>query len=803
LIEQIEQYKKRLKHDGSLTVATGKSRHEKNWKNKNLTWSTLLAKLESPVVTAETYSEYMALSKTKQDQIKDVGGFVGGSLKNGRRKAESVIARQLVALDADFAPGTLIEDLEIEWGFGYAYYTTHKHCPDHPRLRLLIPLDRPVTPDEYEAIARKIAADTGIDYFDDTTYQPSRLMYWPSVARDGEYLFDYYDQRWLSADKVLAMYEDWTDISFWPESSRAKERRKKTADKQGDPCEKTGLIGAFCRTYSIEDAIDRFLSDVYTPCAMQGRYTYTEGSTAAGLVLYDDKFAYSNHATDPAGGRLCNAFDLVRIHKFGRSDEDTAPDMETTKLPSYKEMIAFIQQDGETKTQIATEKREQAREDFSTKDENWTTRLDINKRGDIDSSLNNILLIMEHDKELKNIVFNEMSDGLEIIGPVPWKHPGQFWRDADDAQLEAYLSKVYAEFPKAKILTGVTKVADDRSYHPVKEYLESLPEWDGIERVDRYFIDYLGAEDSDYVKAVTRKTLCAAVCRVQNPGCKFDTMPVLDGPQGCGKSTSIAKLGGPWFSDSLSLSDTRDKTAAEKLQGNWFLEIGEMAGMRKTDVETLKGFLSRQDDKYRASYGRNVTSHLRQNIFIGTTNAEEGYLRDITGGRRFWPLKVNKGVKKIWDITREEVQQIWAEVIVYVAAGEKLYLSEELNAIADQKRKGALESDSKEGIVMDYLERLLPDNWYTLNTYERREYLHGDEFGAEVKEGDNERQYVSNVEIWCECFRKPQGDFKNRDSFEISGILQKLGWDSTGERKYIKPYGRQRIYKKARTAEGQ
>ncbi|MGL6202076.1 MAG: VapE domain-containing protein [Lachnospiraceae bacterium] len=796
MIESIEQHKKKLKHDGSLPIATGKSRHEKNWKNKNLPWSQILTKLEKPVTTAETYKDYMAMPKAKQDQIKDVGGFIGGSLKDGRRKAENVTQRQLIALDADFAPKGLIGDLEIEWGFGYAYYSTHKHSPDKARLRLLIPLDRPVTPDEYEAIARRIADDIGIDYFDDTTYQPSRLMYWPSVASDGEYLFDYYDEPWLSADEILDTYEDWTDVSYWPESSRARERRKKTADKQGDPCEKTGLIGAFCRTYNIEEAINTFLSDVYIQCAMPGRYTYAEGSTAAGLVLYDDKFAYSNHATDPAGGKLCNSFDLVRIHKFGNLDDDKAPDTDMNKLPSYKEMIGFIQKDEATRVQIAQERKEQAQEDFDVVDVNWTAKLEINQYGAIKNSLNNILLIMEHDEGLKNIVFNEMSDGLEIIGDVPWNHPGKFWRDADDAQLESYLSKVYTEFPKVKIMTGITKAADDRSYHPVKEFLDRLPEWDGVERVDRLLIDYLGAEDNSYVRAVIRKTLCAAVCRVQRPGCKFDTTLVLCGGQGIGKSTLARRLGGQWFSDSLSLADTRDKTAAEKLQGNWIIEIGELAGLRKTDVETLKGFLSRQDDKYRASYGRRVESHPRQNVFIGTTNAEDGYLRDNTGGRRFWPVKVFKGIKRPWDITESEVRQLWAEVLVYVAAGEKIYLSDEEEALAEKERREALESDSKEGVVLDYLERELPDNWYSLNIYERREYLYGDEFGAKTKEGENERQYVTNIEIWCECFGKAKGDFKNRDSYEISGILQKLGWEIAGERKYIDPYGRQRIYRK-------
>ena len=797
MIEKIEAYKKSIKYDGSLPMALGKSRHEKNWKNKTLPWSQILNRLETPTRTAETYADFMAMPKTKQDAIKDVGGFIGGHLKNGRRKAENVLMRQIVALDADFAPTTLIEDLEIQIGYNYVLYSTHKHSNKKPRLRMLIPLDREVSPDEYEAIARKIADDIGIDYFDDTTYQPSRLMYWGSVAKDGDYVFEYYDQPWLSADKVLNEYPDWTDISYWPESSRTKEKRKKTADKQGDPCGKRGLIGAFCRTYSIEDAINDFLPTVYEPCAVSGRYTYLAGSTAAGLVLYDDKFAYSNHATDPAGGILCNAFDLVRLHKYGQMDEDMAPDAIVTSLPSYKEMVQFIRNDSKTKSRIAEEKREEAAADFDAVDMNWTAKLDVSKQGNIENSLNNLGLIMKNDDNLQGIAYNKMTEGIEIKKEVPWvrERLTSSWTDADDAHLEAYLAKVYTEFTKNKIITMLTKTADERAYHPVVEYLKELPDWDGIERTDTVLIDYLGAEDNPYVRAVSRKTLCAAIRRAQKPGCKFDTMLVLNGPQGVGKSTLLARLAGEWFSDSLSLADTKDKTAAEKIQGHWINEIGELAGIRKTDIETLKSFLSRQDDKYRASYGRVVTSHPRQGIFIGTTNAEEGYLRDITGGRRFWPVKVTQGIMRPWDLTEDDVKQIWAEALTYAEAKEPLYLNAELDALANEQRREAMESDSKEGTVREYLERLLPKNWNNLDIYDRRDFLYGNEFGASVQEGTEEREYVSIIEIWCECFKKERENLDNRKAFEIKGILEKLGWTSS-KRRRVPQYGMQRTHVK-------
>ena len=796
-IEKLEDYKLNIKHDGSLAIATGRSRMEKDWKNKNFTWSQLLAKLKNPTRTQETYAEYMKLSKADQDKIKDVGGFIGGTLKGGRRKSDSVLGRQIITLDADFAPPGLVDELYLYIDGAYAVYSTHKHSPEKPRLRILIPLDREVTPDEYEAIGRKLAETIGIDYFDDTTYQPSRLMYWASVSADGQYLFDYDDSAWINADSVLAQYPDWTDTSYWPESSRAAEGRKRTAKKQGDPCEKKGLIGAFCRTYSIDEAIREFLSDIYVPCAVPGRYTYAEGSTAAGLVLYDDRFAYSNHATDPAGGKLCNAFDLVRIHKFGALDEDAAPEMTVTKLPSYKAMIELIQEDKETRLTLGRERKQEALEDFTDDDgDEWLSKLTYDKRG-LENSLNNAVTILQHDEDLKGLVFNQMADNLEFREEAPWKRQGRFWRDADDAQLEAYMAKKYTEFAKNKLISAVTKVSDDRAYHPVREYLAGLPEWDGIPRLDTLLVDYLGAEDNAYVRQVTRKTLCAAIERVRHPGCKFDTVLVLCGPQGIGKSTLIAKIGGEWFSDSLNLGDTKDKTAAEKLQGYWIIEIGEMAGMGSAGVKTLRTFITTQDDRYRASYGRRVSSHPRQCILIGTTNSEDGYLNDVEGGRRFWPVNTPSiGVKKVWDISQNEVDQIWAEAVKRVEEGESLILSGDVAEEAKKRQKAAMISDPREEKVRNYLDVMLPLDWYDRNLDKRRDFLYGTE--RPVQEALLRRDCVSAQEIWCECFGYNLTKMERRDAFMIKTIMAKLeGWENLGERRYLGAiYGRQRVYKR-------
>jgi len=384
---------------------------------------------------------------------------------------------------------------------------------------------------------------------------------------------------------------------------------------------------------------------------------------------------------------------------------------------------------------------------------------------------------------------------MEIKDEVPWKHPSKFWRDADDAQLIAYIDRNYGTFSQRNYDIAVTKVVDDRSYHPIREFIQNLPEWDGTPRVDTLLIDYLAAEDSPYVRAVTRKTLCAAISRVLRPGCKFDSILVLNGPQGVGKSTLIAKLAGEWFSDSLNLSDTKDKTAAEKLQGYWILEIGELAGLKKAEVETLRSFLSRQNDIYRAAFGKRATPHLRQCVFFGTTNAESGYLRDTTGNRRFWPVKTpGFGKKQSWNLTHEEILQIWAEVLVYVNQGEKLYLDADMDKLAKEEQRDAMESDEREGLVKEYLDTLLPENWDSMDLCERRNFLTGSDFGVTTATGTVARDMVSNMEIWCECFGKERSNLRRSDSNEITSILARLGWKRLPHKLRIPLYGPQYIY---------
>lgn len=776
-----------------MKIAVGNSRMDKKWKNRDISWEDLCQRVSSTIRTTETVEEYRKLKKGAQDNIKDVGGFVGGQLREGRRKNGMVLCRSMLTLDMDYGEPGIWDEIDLLHDFRCCVYSTHKHTPEHPRLRMIIPLARDITENEYPAVARMVAKEIGIDLFDDTTYEACRLMYWPSTSANGEFFYKTKDGPLLDPDAYLAKYADWHDASTWPVSSRQFEAVRRSITQQADPLGKPGIVGAFCRAYTIEEAIETFLSDVYEPSSMNGRYDYIPADSAAGVVVYDGKFAYSHHATDPVCGKLLNAFDLVRLHKFRELDENVGLDTPPGKLPSFKAMSDLALGDDKVKAVFAGERIAQAAAEFS--DEDWQNGLELDKSGHVKNTLRNLTLILENDPNLKGVVFNQLLDGMEIKGEVPWNHPSKFWRDADDAQLISYVDTHYGTFSARNYDIAVTKVADDRAYHPIREFIESLPEWDQVPRVDTLLVDYLGASDTAYVRAVTRKTLCAAISRVLRPGCKFDSMLVLNGPQGVGKSTLIAKLAGEWFSDSLNLGDTKDKTAAEKLQGYWILEIGELAGLKKAEVETLRSFLSRQNDIYRAAFGKRATPHLRQCVFFGTTNAESGYLRDTTGNRRFWPVKTpGSGKKQSWNLTHEEILQIWAEALVYVRQGEKLYLSAEMDALAKDEQREAMESDEREGLVREYLDTLLPERWAEMDLFERRNFLSGSDFGSLQEKGTVKRTSVSNMEIWCECFGKERANLRRTDSNELTGILARLGWKRAESKVRIPLYGPQYVF---------
>lgn len=782
-----------VQNDKALDIALGNSRKTKAWKNKTIRWSELLDRLSTATRTPETMAEYKAMTRDQQSQIKDVGGFVGGYCNNGSRS--DIRFRSILCLDADFADGDLWPDWELLYGNAAAIYSTHKHTTEKPRYRLVVPLARNVDSDEYQAVGRRIAATLGVDKFDDTSYQPQRMMYWPSCSQDGPYVFEHTDGAFLDPDTVLATYHNWRDVSSWPMSSRVAEVVRKTAAKQKDPLEKGGIVGAFCRAYTIQEAIAEYVP-TYRVCDDPGRYTYTEGSTAAGVVIYDDKFSYSHHGTDPASGQLCNAWDLVRLHRFGELDSDCNPDTPVSSRPSYRAMAQLASEDKRVKAQIVADRMTEATADFdepAEDGEDWKAKLKITEKGAIAQTIENVVIILQHDPQLAGrLALNEMEHNIVALSSLPWRaaRGASQWTDADDAALRYYLERTYGINGKDRIFDAVNVVALQNKFHPVREYLDGCA-WDGVPRVETLLVDYLGAEDTAYTRAVTRKALVAAVARIYNPGCKFDYMLTLRGRQGLGKSALIAKLGGRWFSDSFTTLQGKD--AYEQVLGVWIMEVGELAGMRKAEAETIKLYISKQVDRFRPAYGRRLQEFPRQCIFIGTTN-ETQFLRDATGNRRFWVVDTpNEPTRNLWDeLTPETVRCIWAEAVELYRAGEALYLPRELEAAAREVQETYEEENPRAGIVQDYLERRLPADWDILDLLARRQWLEG------AQEGTVQRTTVCTMEIWAEALGGNPDRLDRYAGKEIREIMERMpGWRHNGnKRATIRPYGRQRYYER-------
>lgn len=790
-----------LTHNGTINIAVGLSASSKIWKNTKILWSDLVKKLSTATRTAETYKQFIGATKAEQAKIKDIGGFVGGFLTNGRRDKTNVLYRQLIALDIDFSHSSFWWDFTNLFECAAVIHSTHKSCADKPRHRLIIPLDREVSQEEYQAISRKIAGHLNIDLFDQSTFEVNRLMFWPSVSSDAEYYFEYQDGPFLSADRILAMYNDWHDTSEWPTASDYTDTIQSAIKKQEDPETKKGIVGVFCRTYTIQEAIETFLSEEYEP-AGDDRYTYTKGTTAAGLITYDDKFAYSHHGTDPAGDRLCNAFDLVRIHRFGHLD--TGKEKAEQDKKSYKAMEEFATKDPATRRRIADEKFAEAKFEFAEgleeeaeaeADNSWVEQLEANTRGDYESSANNINLIIQNDKMIKGAFkLNTFDNKRYIVHSLPWRKTNglELFRDVDYAGIRNYIECVYGIVSSQKVDDALSLEFEKKKFHPIIEYLKGLA-WDGIPRVDNLLIDYFGAEDNAYTRAAIRKMLCAAVARVFDPGVKFDLVLILVGEQGTYKSTFVKKLGMDWFSDTFTT--VQGKESFEQIQGAWIIEIAELSGLKKAEVETIKHYIAKREDSFRPAYGRVVETYKRQCVFFGTTNSKD-FLKDPTGNRRFMPIDVRRDhITKcvIDDLTPEEINQIWAEAYQIYLVGEKLYLDNEEDILAKIEQAKHAESDERKGIIENFLDRLYPEDWDKKDIYERRAWLDS----PLANNGKVQKNYVCVAEIWTECLGKDKADMSRYNTREINETLKALpNWEFVSSTKNFAIYGKQKYYRR-------
>ena len=367
-------------------------------------------RLANPIRTAESQAEYLQMPRQKQADIKDVGGFVAGTSADGSRKADQMISRCMIVYDIDKCTPDKFLEIRKQKQYKRYLYTTHKHTPDHPRFRLLYPLIKEVSAEAYVPVAIKLAQQLSIlDLIDPVSLRPAQFMYFPSASRDGEYIYEEVDGAVVDADKLLACYTDWHNAAEWSQLLPVQMFAPKGKQAQ-DPCSKGGVIGAFCAAHSIDDAIRLFIPDIYRPSTIPGRYDYTRAESHAGLIVYDGKYAYSHHASDPACcGSLLNAFDLIRVHKFGALDVACAEGTPTAKRPSYKAMLEFAVKDPPTKQILLAQNMKSAPQNnqaggqssAQTKGKggatDWTGLLEVDKSGHIIQNTANVCTILLHD----------------------------------------------------------------------------------------------------------------------------------------------------------------------------------------------------------------------------------------------------------------------------------------------------------------------------------------------------------------------------------------------------------------------
>ena len=796
-------------YDKEMHISVGSGRWSTSWPTSLMKWSEFCGRLRTPIRGPETLGEYLKMSKADQDARKDVGGFVGGVIEGGRRKVGNVKSRDLVTLDLDNIPAGKTEAILSSvqnLSCAAAVYSTRKHRAAAPRLRVIIPTDRTMTVEEYEPICRRVANLLGIDYCDPTTFELNRLMFWPSVSKDSEYVCEVYDQDFLKADSILRMYGDWHDAAQWPTVEGEKAAQKRLIAKQQDPTEKNGIIGAFCRTYTIREAMEKFLPGIYTQAQSDDRFTYTGGTTSGGVIIYDgDRWMYSHHATDPCSGQLVNAFDMVRLHKFGDQDDEAKPDTPTNRLPSFRMMQELALKDTAVSRLLAKERQEEANEAFAgidvsviadIPDDNWRDQLTVTENGTYRKTINNLVLILTHDPNLKDkIVTDEFAGCGLAVGRLPWSPDDtkRRWTDTDDAGILWYMETYYGIPSKDKLIAALAIVGGQHKVNEVRDYLFGLS-WDGTRRVDTLFVDYLGADDNIYTRSVARKSLAAAVARAVTGGVKYDYMPILAGPQGIGKSTLLATLGKNWFSDSLTTFEGKD--AAEMLQGTWINEIGELNAMNKYETAAVKQFLSKRTDIYRAAYGRRTEEHPRRCVFFGTSNDAE-FLRDYTGNRRFWPIDVgeNEARLSVFDDLPGQVDQIWAEAVMYWRMGEPLYLTGEAERLAQEAQEEHREASGWEGMIMDFLEIEVPVNWDKMDIQERRMFLNGNTQTDKLQLSPIDK--ICIMEIWVECIGGDQRFLKPQYRTKIGNILARIrGWERIKTNARFGPYGRQKGFRR-------
>lgn len=840
-----------------LRIAVIKQGDRGHAKNVTMEWERLRERLSDPRVDRDvSFEAYSRMNTDQKGKLKDVGAFVGGPFEGGIRKASNIKERSIVTLDIDAGSNDQIEILRdgLSGISGYEFFgsTTRSHSKASPRWRLVLPTTRVIDAEEYAPLSRILASklfwsvQDSMDATDDVSYRVAQIMYWPSHCHDGEFETLYNKGDLVDPDEIFGEFgEGWRDWTQLPYSEKRGQKRPTLGKKAENPREKRGIVGAFCRAYDVPAAIKKFIPDIYTPGDKQGRkarYTYARGSGANGAVVEDDGlFLYSHHGTDPCGERLVNAFDMVRLHLFGHEDNGVADDTPATSMPSYKEFQTFLDEDEPTVHEMRAaqydleaifddvEEADDMADKPSSSEEDefddligdepkekpstdWIKELEVDTAGLIKPTLTNIATIVQNDPRLTGVV--ELNDFIQepvtrktirstmkIIPKVSISDSsnGDLWTDRHDNCVRALIEAPHGKgkpgygmkVSDRDLKAAIDLAAAKRAFHPVRDYLRNLV-WDGVPRIDNLFIKYLGAPDTSYNRSIARLMMLGGVTRVFEPGHKFDFVVILEGLQGKRKSTFIATLARNWFVELEG--DLHDrKQLVEKMQGAWILEIPELSGFGKAEIQAIKALFSARHDKVRLAYDKRGKLFHRQCIFIGSTNDAE-YLRDPTGGRRFWPVTCTFNQIDTEGLERD-IDQYWAEAMIAYLEMRKaqptgtlpLYLTDKEAAtealeLQESRRVESVE-DGMSGKIAAWL-----DTPVASADFQNIDDM-TDEGNAMYR-----RDAICLLQIWVECLGRPIEQYAE-GSARLLGRTIKLvdGW-TQGTKRITEKYGQQRMY---------
>ncbi len=738
-------------------------------------WGQIVERLSNAQITSETARQYAEMSKSQRVETKDVGFFIGGLCE--KRK---VVCRRLLVLDIDEADDNSLSELR-DWlrGKSYIIHSTHSSTIDNPRYRVVAPLTRTVLADEYGGIMRVLHEKFNLP-LDVSTFDFNRIMFLPSVPKDVPYFFESADGEELDVDNILALSDDWTNLSSVDVPDKVRVQ---------DPKYKGGLVGAFCAKVSIREAIETYLTDVWRK-ESSGRYTLIGATTCGGGVIYEDKYLYSNHSSDPYLGHCHNAYDAVRLYKFGDGKQGEAG------MAALCESLGIKADSGKAhRLTVDSMEDEDAKAILNE-------RLDVDKNGNLVKSLRNAELILQFDPNVRGIFAYDLFSEMPVLKKTPsWRNfdvrtesedckniqTYDEMTDIDESYLRLYFEEKY-NFDARSVLVDALNITEHKNaFHPVRDYLNSL-EWDGVPRLERIFVDCFGVEDSLYAREVGLKFFVGAVRRVFIPASKMDYIPVLVSEEGLGKSKFVRRMAKLWGSDTF-YTFNGSKEAYEQLRGVWIMEIPELNGVQSKSANGRKAFVTKGEDRYRSAYLKYTKTYKRQCVFIASSN-DVIFLDDPSeDGRRWWGLMCNKDQIKISvhdDAFLELVDQYWAEAVHYFLQGILPVLSEAAEAEARSLRQTHKAEDVELGALVEYLEMPVPEDWYERSVFERKQYWQN----PRTMWSGKKRDYICTPEVAREFYEYERGDLGVKVGRKVSDAIRRTElFVQTGQKRRFGEYG--------------